>query len=194
MGFSATARTVRRWLRPVRRWLRLGTFAWACAGAVVHAQAIDEYQLKGAFLFNFAKFVDWPAGTFKGLNDPITGCILGDSPFGRGFEQAVNGKVIESRRFVIRRASDVRQTAGCQILFVSASERKRLRAILDEIGGGGILTVGDTSGFAADGGVVNFALENGKVRIQINLDAAEHEGLRINARLLSMAEIVKSSK
>ncbi len=183
-----------------RAWLGLAMALQIClagdfaclAEDFAKAQAIDEYQLKGAFLFNFAKFVDWPSGTFRSGSDPIVGCILGESPFGHGLEQAVDGKRIEARSFIVRRVNDVHQTAGCQILFVSSSEHKRVREILAEVGHSGILTVGYTSGFALDGGVADFTIEHGKVRIEINLEAAENQKLRIHARLLSLAEIVRS--
>jgi len=158
---------------------------------VTPGQAVDEYQLKAAVLYNLAKFVEWPANTFKNRTDPIVSCVLGDSPFGRSLERELNGRSIEDRKFVVRRISEVRQGSGCQILIITALERKRWRSTLGEIKASGILTFGETDGFAADGGVANTRIESGKVRIQINVEAAEREGLRISSRLLSLAEIVK---
>lgn len=156
----------------------------------IRGQAVEEHQLKAAVLYNLAKFVDWPPNTFRAAGDPIVTCILGDSPFGRSLERELNGKSIEDRRFVVRRVSETGQAGGCHILIVSTTERKRWRSALSEIKTSGVLTVGEADGFASDGGVVNLKLESGKVRIQINVQAAEREGLRISSRLLSLAQIV----
>jgi len=159
------------------------------AGAI-EGQDVEEYRLKAAVLYNLAKFVEWPPNTFRNAADPIVTCILGDSPFGRSLERELDGKSIEDRRFLVRRVAEAGQAGSCQILIVTASERKRWRAALGEIKGGGILTVSEADGFASDGGVANLKLESGKVRIQINVEAAERERLRISSRLLSLAQIV----
>ena len=159
------------------------------AGA--RAQTVDEYRVKAAFLYNFAKFVEWPPETFQSSTDPIAICTLGYSPYRRGLEEAVRGKTIGSRALVVRQVSDVEQASACQILFVSASERKRAAAILPELKATGVLTVGETEGFAAEGGVVNFRVEDGQVRFEVNVAAAERANLRISSKLLSLAQIVK---
>jgi hypothetical protein len=181
-----------RWAKTI---LRIGPaviLAAFAGGGAVRGQAVDEYQLKAAFLSNFAKFVEWPPASFSSPQDPIVICILGVDPFGDALRQAVNGKMIEDRKPVVHQISDVRQAGGCSILFISSSERKRLRAILAEIKTNGILTVGDTGNFAVEGGVINLKLEGGRVRLQINLDAADRQKLRISAKLLSLAQIVKN--
>ena len=165
----------------------LGMILAVCA----RGQAIDEYQVKAAFLYNFAKFVEWPPQTFKNSSEPIKVCVLGQDPFGRTLEEAVRGKQIEGRALLVRNISDARQAGNCQILFVSFSERKRLPSILVGIKAASILTVGEVEGFTAEGGVVNFRLENGRVRIEINVQAAEQSRLRISSKLLSLAQIVK---
>lgn len=161
----------------------------ASAGAQGHA--IDEYQVKAAFLYNFAKFVEWPPRSFKSASQSIAICILGENAFSPSLEQAVAGKVIEGRGFVVRQISNTQQAARCQILFVSASERTRSRSILDDLKSSGVLTVGETDGFAGQGGVINFKLADDRVRIEINLQAAEREQIRISSKLLSLAQIVK---
>lgn len=174
-------------------WRRGFTLLFAillCAGAGV-GQAIDESELKAVFLYNCAKFVEWPPEAFSGPKEPIVSCILGNTPIGAALAQAAGGKLIGDRRLVVRHISDLRETSGCQIVFVSSSERQRLRSILGEIKTSGILTVGDTEEFNAEGGVVNFKLEAGRIRIQVNLEAAELARLRISSRLLSLAQIVK---
>lgn len=156
----------------------------------LRGQAVDEYQVKAAFLYNIAKFVEWPPGAFKSPSDPIVSCILGASPLEQALELGAGRKTIDNRGFVLRHISDARQASGCHILFVSSSERKRWRSVVAAIKSDGILTVGETEGFASEGGVVNFKLEGDRVRIQINVDAAGRERLRISSRLLNLAQIV----
>jgi len=159
------------------------------AGA--HAQSVDEYRVKAAFLYNFAKFVEWPPEAFQNSSDPIAICTLGYSPYHRGLEEAVRGKTIGGRALVVRQVSDVEQASACQILFVNASERKRAAKILPELKATGVLTVGETEGFAAEGGVINFKTDDGQVRLEVNVAAAERARLRISSKLLNLAQIVR---
>jgi hypothetical protein len=153
---------------------------------------IDEYRVKAFFLYNFARYVAWPSETFKAPHDPIVICILGRNPFGSALDEATTGRVVEGRPFVVRQLSDIQRPSNCQILFVAASERKRFQAIAASLKGSGVLTVGETQGFTADGGMINFKLEDGKVRFEINVDAVAQERLHISSRLLSLAQIVKN--
>ena len=155
-----------------------------------NGQIADEYQVKAAFLYNFAKFVEWPPQAFKNPQDPIAICILGQNPFGDALEQTVRGKMIDTRTFSIRQVTDARQASACHILFVSSSERKRARSVLGELKSS-VLTVGEADGFTSDGGIVNFKIEEGRIQIQINVEAAEQEKLRISSKLLSLAQIVR---
>jgi hypothetical protein len=161
------------------------------AGAAC-AQTIDEYQVKAAFLYNFAKFVEWPALTFKTDKDPVRICVLGQDPFGSALGDAVGGKTVLGRPFALNDVSSGSQVTDCQILFISSSERKHLRSIFAELPTTGILTVGETDGFTAAGGIVNFKLSDGRVRLEINIEAAGQAKLRINSSVLSLAQIVKT--
>ena len=88
------------------------------------APAFDEYQVKAAFLYNFAKFVEWPPGAFASPNDPIGICIVGQNPFGSTLENMVQGKKVGERAFAVRHHVDTQQAKGCQILFIGAAEWK----------------------------------------------------------------------
>jgi len=158
----------------------------------VFAQTADEYQVKAAFLYNFAKFVEWPLQTFKTDKEPIRICVLGQDPFAGALVQTVGGKTVLGRTFVVVDISDVTPGGNCQMLFVGSSEKKRLRALLAEVPPTGVLTVGETDGFANEGGIVNFKVEGGRIGIEINNDAALRAKLRISSKLLSLAQIVKT--
>jgi hypothetical protein len=158
-----------------------------------HAEeiAFDEYQVKAAFLFNLAKFVEWPPAAFEDSTDPITICVAGQSSFGSTLEEMIPGKRVGTRGFAIRRLLDTQRTGVCKILFLSASEWKRTRTLPAALKSTSILTVGETDDFIAGGGIVNLRLEGSRIRIQVSLDAAEGTGLRISSKLLALAEIVK---
>jgi hypothetical protein len=149
---------------------------------------IGEYQLKAVFLFNFAKFVEWPPQTFADARDPFTICVLGDNPFGSSLDDAVRGKTVANRPIAIRLISSPQQARTCQILFVSASERKRTRGLLEALKNCCVLTVGDTDDFTANGGIVQLKVMAARVRIEIDAEAAERASLRISSKLLSLAD------
>jgi hypothetical protein len=161
--------------------------------ARAQSQAFDEYQVKAAFLYNFAKFVEWPSDSFKNPTDPISICVLGANPFGHRLEDAVKGKQINERRLLVRQISDVAEAAACHIVFVAA-ETKRPADLLGRVKASPVLTVGETANFAAAGGVMAFKLESGKVRLEISILASDRARLRISSKLLSLAEIVKEGK
>src|SRR5271168_3927102 len=161
-----------------------------CLVAVAQAQSASEYQVKAAFLFNFARFVEWPSDAFLGADSPLQICILGQDPFGRDFEQMIEDKTVSGHRIEIAHPEGVPQARACQILFISTSEKAHLPSILQGLKGASVLIVGDTPGFAALGGAINFVLDDSRVRFEINLKAAELAHLKISARLLTVAKVV----
>jgi hypothetical protein len=155
------------------------------------AQTATEYQVKAAFVFNFAKFVEWPARSFKSPSDTIYVCVLGDSVFETALTDVIAGKKINERPLAGVRLSDIKEAGRCHILFIGNSEHRNLRGILAATASSAILTVGESDHFALDGGMIGFRLEDGKVRLEINLPAAEQAQVQISSKLLSLAQIVK---
>ena len=165
--------------------------AFACTGlAFGQTNASTEYQVKAAFLFHFAQFVDWPSEAFKQPDSPITYCTVGDDPFQGALDASLNGKTLGARPFRVRHLKHVEEAAGCQVLFLGTDDKKALSAALGSLEGSPTLTVGETEHFAADGGMIGFCLEDNKVRFEINVRAAEHARLKISARLLALAKTV----
>jgi hypothetical protein len=154
------------------------------------AQSATEYQVKAAFLFNFAKFVEWPADAFPGADAPLQICVLGQDPFGHEFEEMIADKTVNAHRIEIIHPSGVPQAKACQVIFVASSERQQAREILRGLRGASVLSVGDTSGFAKMGGIINFVLDDGRVRFEVNVKAAERAHLKISARLLTVAKLI----
>jgi hypothetical protein len=174
----------------VRRHFILAAVLGLVVTSVLWGQ-VNEYQVKAFFLSNFTRYVDWPSQKFTSPTDPIVICILGQNPFGSALEQAVHGKAVEGRAVVVHKISEIQPQSSCHILFVSASERKRFRSSSGALRSSGVLTVGESEGFANDGGVINFTLEDDKVRFEINVEAAAREQLRISSKLLSLARMQK---
>lgn len=157
----------------------------AAAGAEVAA----EYDVKAAFLFNFTKFVDWPPSAFADGRSSLKLCVLGEDPFGRSLQE-VAGEEVGDRKLTVLRAGHLSDPAGCHVLFVSRSERKRLSEILPAVRNDPVLTVGDADGFLEQGGIINFVLEGSKVRFEINQEAADRAGLKISSKLMRLASRV----
>ncbi len=156
-----------------------------------------EYAVKAAFLYHFAKFIEWPESVGGPSPAVVTLCVVGVDPFGdaldeltaRGVEGLADGTRVE-----VRHVSDLAPREGCHIAFISNSERSRLARHLAQAVTGHVVTVSELSGFAEAGGVIQFVLEDGKVRFWINRGAAEREGVRLSSRLLALARIVGDSE
>jgi hypothetical protein len=138
--------------------------------------------------------VEWPADAFPSADSALQICVLGEDPFGRDFEQVIVDKTVNGHRIEIAHPDGVPQARACQILFIAASETAHLRQILLGLKGASVLTVGDAPGFAILGGVINFVLDDSRVRFEINLRAAELAHLKISARLLTVAKVVLSGE
>jgi hypothetical protein len=190
---TSTAMRLRAWiLFSVRRGLcRDGTGrALGCLGAIaagaamsVSAQTVAlEQQVKAAYLFNFTKFVEWPADAIP-ASSPFTICVADHNPFGPALATLLNGETIQGHRLTTRVVRDVHP--ACQVLFFprnvpAGSYLRRLRT-------SPVLTVGATREFLTQGGIINFIIEDGKVRFEIDQEAATRAGLKISSRLLRLA-------
>ena len=167
--------------------LRMALFVGLLAllPATSTAAPVSEYQIKAAFLYNFARFVDWPAQAHRPGN--LTLCIVGANPFGSDINVVV-GKPVGSDRLSVRQAN-ADNVADCQIVYIAGSNTATLDKVLASIRGRPIITVGDSKGFAEGGAVFNFYSENNKIRFEVNIDAARRTGLPISSQLLRLGRI-----
>lgn len=152
--------------------------------------ASSEYQVKAAFLYHFAQFVEWPPEAFKDADSPVTYCTVGDDPFQGALDSSLNGKALGARRFRVWHLKQAEQAEGCHVLFIGGRDKKSIPSTLASVEGKATLTVGETDGFAQDGGMIGFCLEDNKIRFEINLGAAQRAKLKISARLLALARKV----
>jgi hypothetical protein len=159
-----------------------------CAGAEVD---MTESKVKALFLFNFTKYVNWPPAVFHATNGPIIIGLIGEDRLGDALEKLVEGKRVSERQILIQPIKKNGDLGKCQILFISDSERKGLSEILDKIKTLPVLTVGETDQFIESGIMINFVKKEGKIRLEINLEAARQVRLEISAQLLRVADVVK---
>jgi len=168
-------------------WLAVSTPALESADA----PRPKEYEVKAAFLYNFAKFVRWPDDEAAGR--PFVVGVLGQDPFGEALDRTFAGKTIRNRKAEVRRITAPEMAKHVQILFVSSSERPRLAEILRSLEGSSVLTVGETDGFADRGGMIAFRLRDDLVRFDINLDQVKRARLIMSSQLIRLAPRVISS-
>jgi hypothetical protein len=152
----------------------------------------NEYQVKAAMIFNFMKFVEWPAEAFSVSDKHITLCTIGTNPFGRALE-SLAGKEVRGRPVSLSHIETVDDIKSCHVLYVGESEKERIGAIAEKASAHHALTVSDTVGFAQRGLFVNFYFEEGTVRFEINLSAAHRAGLTVSSKLLKLARIVEDA-
>jgi hypothetical protein len=167
------------------------------AGATsVHAQDSPptEYPVKAAFIYNFAKFVDWPPDTFTDEKSPLALCVYGKDPFGSALDDAVRDKTIGTREFVVRRTRKIQDLSVCQIVFVPDSESGHLPDILAGLHGSSALLIGESPHFAEQGGQIQFVPEGKRIRFTINVDSVNRARFRMSSKLLALAQIVHDTK
>jgi hypothetical protein len=171
--------------------LLLGPAAGGAAGAeptrTAESESYGEYLIKAAFLYNFAKFTEWPSDAYANGAAPLRVCVLGQDPFGTALE-TIAGKRIKQRLVATLRITRLDQARRCQVLYISASERHRLGAILARLGRAPILTVTDLPGLDRPGAMINFQSVADKVRFEIDSDHAAFAGLSFSSKLLWLAE------
>lgn len=165
--------------------------AWVFAQRAIPAQqAPTEYQVKAAYLFNFLKFVDWPGDPSKDAQAPWVIGVVGESPIGEELPRLIEGKTVLGRLLQAKRFQANEDLRGCNILFISASDRKLLPSILAGLRGSSVLTVGDMDRFIESGGMIQFVIEDGSVRLAIDVGVTSRARLKVSSKLLSLARTV----
>jgi hypothetical protein len=160
------------------------------AWAKPHNDQLLEYRIKAVYLYNFIRFIKNKEKPYGQISSPIKICILGRDPF-KTATTLIATKKLRGRAIQISRISSGESVDHCQVVFVCESEKDNLKNILSKLKHTGILTVGDMPHFAKQGGIIGFVIKRKKVRLEINLNAANREGLKISANLLEVATIIK---
>jgi hypothetical protein len=160
------------------------------------AEAADrslEYRVKAAFLYKFASFVEWPAGTFANDTAPFNLCILGSDPFGGRIEEAVAGQSVGGHRVVLRKIDVAEPGSRCHAMFVSASGAQSAADALKAVSGTPTLTVTD-SALGSTAGIVHFVIVDDRVSFDIDNVAAARNRLVISSKLLAVARRLNTSR
>jgi hypothetical protein len=163
----------------------------AAALVLVQSPRASEYQVKAVFLFNFLQFVEWPVAATPDARLPLLIGILGTDPFGPFLDETVRGEHVGARSIQVRRYRQLTDLEACNILFISRSENEQVRAILSALKNRPVLTVSDSDGFANQGGMIQFVTDKNRIRLRINLEAAQAAKVTISSKLLRVAEIVR---
>jgi hypothetical protein len=172
---------------------RLLILAALLFGARAEAQTpMSESQVKAMFVYNFLKFVEWPADSHR-TGDPFVVLIIGEGPTADATEQFLDSKTIGEQKVVVRRTRWDESLAGARAAFVVEPDAKRLHRIFGAAALAGVLTIGEGEGFATRGGVIGLLVEDRKVRFDVDTTAAQVAGLRVSSKLLALTHAVRSS-
>lgn len=167
-----------------------------CVGLVAVPAAqrrpASDIEVKAAYLYNFTRFTVWPPR--QAAAAPLAICVLGSDPFGGVLDATLKGVTVQGAAVVPRRVADARDAPACHVLFISASEERRLDAILAALGHADVLTVSDMPQFAARGGMIQFVNQGGRVRFEIALAPAHDAGLSLSSELLRVAAAVRRER
>ena len=170
-----------------RRLFAFGIAALVALASAAAWGALSESDVKAAYLYNFARYVTWPADAFRSPEEPIRICIVGDDSFRDLLRGVVADKRVGDRPVSAESRGGVGESKGCHILFVGDARA----GAVSTLSGRSVFTVSDSEGFAAEGGIANFVLVGNKVRFEINTSAVEKAGLQVSSRLLRVAQIVE---
>jgi hypothetical protein len=183
------------------RWRHAFLLPWLAAlligGELAYAMSLfaqtskpKEYDVKATYLYNFARFVEWPASA-AAKDGPFAICLLGEDPFGHALDAVLEGESINGKAVAARRVAKPQDAANCRVLFISMSEESRLKEILASLDKASVLTVSDIPEFSRRGGMIQFVLVGDRIRFEVNLASAEDAGLSLSSELLKVATTVR---
>ena len=181
----------------LRSWIAVVVLTWGLISVpALHAQNAKptDYDVKAAYLYNFGRFVEWPAQvTAASQSGHFTVCVLGQDPFGPSLDTTLAGETIGGKSIVARRISSPQESDDCRVLFLSPTEGGHLKKIVAELDKRAVLTVSDIPQFAQLGGMIQFVLEGKRVRFEVNLAATQRAGLTLSSELLKVATTVRKN-
>jgi hypothetical protein len=151
----------------------------------------SEYQVKATYLYNFSRFVQWPANAAAAQGDSFPICVMGQDPFGAALDAILAGETIDGKNVVAKRIAKPQDALNCRVLYISPSENSRLKEILAGVDKAGILTVSDIPQFSQRGGMIQFVMDGNKIRFEVNLTSAQDAGLTLSSDLLKVATAVR---
>ena len=158
------------------------------------APAVPEYEVKAAFLYNLLKFVQWPANHVSNQPEPFVACVVEPDPFGSAITTVLHQKAVSGRPIELRRLKTSEGIGECQVVFIPVRDARRVASLLRAVQRAAVLTVGESTEFLDAGGMVSLILTEGKLRLQINIDAVHAADLQMSAQLLRLAQDTKGGR
>jgi len=178
----------RTWISPLLIFMLM--LASAATSFAADPETLTEYQIKAGFFFNFTRFVEWPEDAFATPTSPIVACIVGETPLTDLLTGVALGKVVNGRAVSITWVKPADDFRACNLLFISEAAERRTSEILARLRKTHTLTVGENPGFPRAGGMINFSIQDNKVKLEMNLDAATRAGLKVNSKLIAVSRLV----
>lgn len=175
----------------LRRWLWSCAALWLAALGAFGAEASREHQIKAAFLYNFTKFVEWPATAFAGPETPLVLGVVGQGTLAGELEKVVKDRKFNGRDLIVKTILSPAAAKDVHLLYVASGEDAQIDAIMAGLKGASTLTVGESEAFVRKGGIINFVPEADKVRFELNSAAADRAGLKVSAQLQKLAKTVR---
>ncbi len=171
-------------------WIAIAALAFAAGSSIERVPS--EYEVKAAYLYYFAKFVDWPDNKFSTSNSSVIIGIAGDDPLGRILETTVSGKTVQNHNLVISHPKTLDDLQSCHILFISSPEASRIASSLESLESNHVLTVCERESKAGSKCIINFVMEEDRVQFEIDVKKAEKAGLKISSKLMRVARVPPS--
>ncbi len=181
---------IRPFVRSSLAWAAIAALSVSGSGRLSAAQSVNERDATVAYLYNFAKFVEWPADTLP-AHAPLTICVMGDGSLGADLEDAVRGREIAGHKVTVARVKADHSLRPCQLLYATGLDQKTVDQLIATTAGIPVFTVSDIARFAERGGVASLLFDGGRMRFAINVSTAQRAHLTISSRLLALATIVK---
>lgn len=157
------------------------------------AAAPTEYEVKAAFLLNFARFVEWPSTAFDTASSPIVIGVVGAKEFAEVLPRVVATQTAQGRSIEVRPLQLSDDNGACQVLFIGRSVGQGAESLLKSMRQRPVLTVGESDDFNALGGIIRFLLLEKSVRFDVHVKSASDAGLKISSKLLAVARTVIKS-
>lgn len=181
-----------RWTLPCLKrsgipWVLL--LAMLLGGQAASADSAPEYQLKAAYLFNFAKFTEWPP-TALPAGAPVTICVAGRDPFGDALA-GLESKMLQSRAVRVRRGVHAEDMRGCQIVFITDNDERRMQDLLRAAEAASTLTLSDLDGFVDQGGMIGLITRENRILFDVNFDMTHRANVKLSSQVLKLARSVR---
>lgn len=165
--------------------------ALVCAPSLSPAP-VSEQEVKAAFMFNFAKFVEWPPQTFSDSSSPFVVCSFGSNGVAEALKQGIEGKTVQNRTITVDVVTSASGAKACQVLYFDMTQTDHVAPLLHALEAAHVLTVGEMETFVDAGGIIGFVVRSNQLRFYINNAEAKKAGLKISSKLLTLAIEVKN--